>query len=42
MLPETLKIAVIGLGTVGLPLAVEFGKQFETLGFDINAWRIAV
>ena len=34
-------IAVIGLGYVGLPLAVEFGKQFETLGFDINAQRIA-
>ena len=35
------KIAVIGLGYVGLPLAVEFGKQFATLGFDINARRIA-
>ena len=41
MNPETLKIAVIGLGYVGLPLAVEFGKQFNTLGFDINAQRIA-
>jgi UDP-N-acetyl-D-glucosamine/UDP-N-acetyl-D-galactosamine dehydrogenase len=33
-------IAVVGLGYVGLPLAVEFGKKFETLGFDINAGRI--
>lgn len=33
-------IAVIGLGYVGLPLAVEFGKKFETLGFDINVQRI--
>ena len=41
MLPENIKIAIIGLGYVGLPLAVEFGKKFETLGFDINAQRIA-
>jgi UDP-N-acetyl-D-galactosamine dehydrogenase len=34
-------IAVIGLGYVGLPLAVEFGKKFTTLGFDINKTRIA-
>jgi UDP-N-acetyl-D-galactosamine dehydrogenase len=34
-------IAVIGLGYVGLPLAVEFGKQRNVLGFDINASRIA-
>ena len=34
------KIAVIGLGYVGLPLAVEFGKQFPTVGFDVNASRI--
>ena len=37
---ETTRIAIIGLGYVGLPLAVEFGKQFPTLGFDINAARI--
>ena len=37
---EESKIAVVGLGYVGLPLAVEFGKQFETVGFDINADRI--
>ena len=34
------KIAVIGLGYVGLPLAVEFGKVMPTLGFDINDNRI--
>ena len=35
------KIGMIGLGYVGLPLAVEFGKHFPTVGFDINAPRIA-
>lgn len=35
------KIAVIGLGYVGLPLAVEFGKVREVVGFDINDGRIA-
>ena len=35
------KIAVIGLGYVGLPLAVEFGKKYPVLGFDINEDRIA-
>jgi UDP-N-acetyl-D-galactosamine dehydrogenase len=39
--PEiTAKIAIIGLGYVGLPLAVEFGKKRETLGFDINFHRV--
>lgn len=33
-------IAIIGLGYVGLPLAVEFGKYRGTLGFDINKTRI--
>lgn len=33
-------IAIIGLGYVGLPLAVEFGKKYETIGFDINESRI--
>jgi len=36
------KIAVIGLGYVGLPLAVEFGKKFHVLGFDINQARVDV
>jgi UDP-N-acetyl-D-galactosamine dehydrogenase len=35
------QIAIIGLGYVGLPLAVEFGKHYATLGFDINKARIA-
>lgn len=39
--PDALKIAVIGLGYVGLPLAVAFGSKRPTLGFDINAARIA-
>lgn len=34
------KIGVIGLGYVGLPLAVEFGKKLDVLGFDINKERI--
>lgn len=35
-----MKIAIIGLGYVGLPLAVEFGKKFMTVGFDINQSRV--
>lgn len=35
------KIAIIGLGYVGLPLAVEFGKKFDVVGFDINQSRIS-
>lgn len=35
-----IKIAVIGLGYVGLPLAVEFGKKFPVIGFDVNRRRI--
>lgn len=38
---ENVKLAVIGLGYVGLPLAVEFGKKRAVIGFDINARRIA-
>ncbi|WP_289050497.1 Vi polysaccharide biosynthesis UDP-N-acetylglucosamine C-6 dehydrogenase TviB [uncultured Psychrobacter sp.] len=38
---NNIKIAVIGLGYVGLPLAVEFGKHLSVVGFDINASRIA-
>ena len=38
---KNIKIAIIGLGYVGLPLAVEFGKSFSTVGFDINQSRLA-
>lgn len=38
---DSLKIAVVGLGYVGLPLAVELGKHFETVGFDIDAARVS-
>lgn len=38
---EEAKIGVIGLGYVGLPLAVEFGKVLPTLGYDINSERVA-
>lgn len=37
---DNCKIGVVGLGYVGLPLAVEFGKKFPTIGFDINKPRI--
>lgn len=36
-----LKIAIIGMGYVGVPLAVEFGKKFRTVGFDIKPGRLA-
>ena len=35
-----LKLAVIGLGYVGLPLAVEFGKIYDTVGFDMKVSRL--
>ncbi|CAK0778494.1 Vi polysaccharide biosynthesis protein VipA/TviB [Gammaproteobacteria bacterium] len=38
---DNTRIGIIGLGYVGLPLAVEFGKIFPTVGFDINTTRIA-
>ena len=37
---ENSRIGILGLGYVGLPLAIEFGKQFDTVGFDINHGRI--
>ncbi|MHB8911573.1 MAG: NAD(P)-binding domain-containing protein, partial [Lysobacter sp.] len=37
---DTARLAVVGLGYVGLPLAVEFGKQYDTVGFDINPARV--
>lgn len=39
--PDSVRIGIIGLGYVGLPLAVEFGKKFPTVGFDINKARVA-
>lgn len=39
-LPLNVNIAIIGLGYVGLPLAIEFGKKYSVLGFDINKARI--
>ncbi len=39
-LPKVQKIGIVGLGYVGLPLAVEFGKKYPTVGFDINLQRI--
>ena len=36
-----LRIGIVGLGYVGLPLAVEFGKKYSTIGFDIKADRVA-
>ncbi len=38
---QDVRIGVIGLGYVGLPLALEFGKRYPTVGFDINTGRIA-
>lgn len=37
---QNYKIAVIGLGYVGLPLAIEFGKKYKVLGYDINIQRV--
>ena len=39
--PRNARIAVIGLGYVGLPLAVEFGRYYDTIGYDIDQRRIA-
>lgn len=41
MLPQEIHIGVVGLGYVGLPLAVEFGKTVSTTGFDINDARLS-
>ena len=38
--PESPVIAIIGLGYVGLPLAVEFGRQYDTIGFDLSQARV--
>jgi UDP-N-acetyl-D-galactosamine dehydrogenase len=41
MILNEIKLAIVGLGYVGLPLAVEFGKKRQVIGFDINATRVA-
>ena len=41
MQDNDIRIAVIGLGYVGLPLAVEFGKDFPVVGFDVNENRVS-
>ena len=38
---QEVRVAIIGLGYVGLPLAVEFGKLYATVGFDIRNARVA-
>ena len=40
LLAKKKKIAVIGLGYVGLPLALEFAKHFSVIGFDISEERV--
>src|SRR5688572_29187960 len=37
---QTVRVGVVGLGYVGLPLAVAFGRRYDTVGFDINARRV--
>ncbi|MBN8894264.1 MAG: Vi polysaccharide biosynthesis UDP-N-acetylglucosamine C-6 dehydrogenase TviB [Rhodanobacter sp.] len=37
---ENTRVAIVGLGYVGLPLAVEFGRRYDTVGFDIRAARV--
>ncbi|MCL1825344.1 MAG: nucleotide sugar dehydrogenase [Betaproteobacteria bacterium] len=41
VLPQDIVVAVVGLGYVGLPLAVEFGKKFKTIGYDLSEKKIA-
>jgi UDP-N-acetyl-D-galactosamine dehydrogenase len=38
---DTIRIGIVGLGYVGLPLAIEFGKRYPTVGYDISSERIA-
>ena len=40
MIKKNYKITIIGLGYVGLPLAIEFAKKYPTIGYDININRI--
>ena len=41
MVRDDIKVAVVGLGYVGLPLAVEFGKRYSTVGFDLSQRKVA-
>ena len=41
LIDKNTKLAVIGLGYVGLPIALEFAKRIKVIGFDINEGRIA-
>ncbi len=41
MIPSDATIAVVGLGYVGLPLAVEFGKTYKTIGYDLSSIKVA-
>ena len=41
LLRKEATLAVIGLGYVGLPIALEFAKQLKVIGFDIHAGRVA-
>ena len=40
MFKKKLKISIVGLGYVGLPLAVSFSKYYKVFGFDLNKYRI--
>ena len=40
MINNQFKIAIIGLGYVGLPLAIEFSKKFQVVAYDVNKKRI--
>ena len=40
LITENIKVVVMGLGYVGLPLAVEFGKKFDTIGFDVSKDKV--
>ena len=40
-IPDSTRIGIVGLGYVGLPLAVAFGRHFDSVGFDIDAGRVA-
>ena len=41
LIQKEAKLAVVGLGYVGLPLAMEFAKRFSVVGYDINEERLA-